>query len=116
MTNNFHCDILFVEITNGGVFVEEFDYKGFWQDFRIADAFGVKAIKETFNRIHYEWKDNADYYASFVLTLNHLCWYHDEHGNEEYAQLYDRLWKNADDFVMKRFKGEELEEIMAFLD
>lgn len=94
----------------------EFDYKGFMQDFRIADRFGVRAIKDTFKRAHDEWKDNADYYASFVMTLNHLLWYHYEHGNEEYARIYDALWKKADAFVSKHFKGEELNKIIAFLD
>ena len=26
------------------------DYKGFWQDFTIADAFGLNAIQDTYNR------------------------------------------------------------------
>lgn len=30
----------------------------FWQDFTIADAFGIDAIKDTFNRAFKEWKDN----------------------------------------------------------
>lgn len=96
--------------------MSEFDYKGFMQDFRIADTFGMEAIKDTFNRAHDEWKNNADYYASFVMTLNHLIWYHYDHGNEEYARLYDSLWKKADAFVFKHFKGKELQKIIAFLD
>ena len=94
----------------------EFDYKGFMQDFRIADAFGVSAIKDTFKRAHDEWKDNADYYGSFVMTLNHLLWYHWERGNEKYAILYDQLWKKADNFALNHFRGEELQKILAFLD
>ena len=94
----------------------EFDYKGFMMDFRIADKFGIAAIKDTFNRAHNEWKDNADYYASFVMTLNHLLWYHYEKGNMKLAEVYDELWKKADAFVYENFKGEELQKILAFLD
>lgn len=94
----------------------EFDYKGFMQDFRIADAFGVNAVKDTFKRAHNEWKDNADYYGSLVMTLNHLLWYHYEKGNARLAQVYDELWQKADNFVTSHFKGEELQKILAFLD
>jgi hypothetical protein len=94
----------------------EFDYKGFMQDFRIADCFGVNAVKDTFNRAHEEWKNNADYYASFVMTLNHLIWFHYERGNMTLAKVYDTLWKKADAFVYKNFKGEELQKIIEFLD
>lgn len=93
-----------------------FDYKGFMQDFRIADVFGKKAIKDTFNRCHKEWQNNADYYGSFVMTLNHLLWYHYEKGNQDYAVLYDELWQKANDFVYSHFKGKELQKIIAFLD
>ena len=96
--------------------MEEFDYKGFMQDFKIADVFGIKAIKDTYKRAFEEWKDNADYFGSFVLTLNHLLWYHYEQGNMEYARLYDSLWKKADNFVYEHFKGDDLQKIIAFLD
>lgn len=94
----------------------EFDYKGFMTDFRIADHFGVNAIKDTFNRAHNEWQNNADYYGSLVMTLNHLLWYHSENCNFEYAEIYEKLWRKADAFVLKHFKGEELRKILAFLD
>lgn len=96
--------------------MDEFDYKGFMQDFRIAERFGTAAINDTYNRCHNEWKDNADYYASFVMTLNHLLWFHYENGNMTLATLYDKLWKKADAFVFKHFKGDDLNKIIAFLD
>ena len=94
----------------------EFDYKGFMKDFRIAEIFGEEAIRDTFNRAKDEWKDNADYYGSFVMTLNHLLWYHYERGESELAELYDELWQNANDSICELFKGEELYKILAFLD
>ena len=94
----------------------EFDYKGFMGDFRVADMFGIEAIKDTFNRCHSDWKDNAEYYGSFVMTLNHLLWYHYENGNMELAEVYEELWKKADEFIFEHFKGEELQKILAFLD
>ena len=94
----------------------EFDYKGFMQDFRIADRFGKKAVEDTFKRAHDEWKDNVQYYASLVLTLNHWLWYHYDHGDEERARLYDRLWKKADSYGCWHFKGDDLSYFYRFLD
>ncbi len=33
----------------------------FWEDFSIADVFGTKAIRDTFNRAFEEWKTNYVY-------------------------------------------------------
>lgn len=93
-----------------------FDYKGFMRDFRIAELFGVDAIKDTFNRAKAEWSDNADYYGSFVMTLNHLLWYHYERDENELAELYNDLWQEANDSIFELFKGDELNQILAFLD
>ena len=93
-----------------------FDYKGFAHDFRIAEMFGKEAIRDTFERATKEWKDNADYFGSLVMTLNHLLWYHYDNGNSELAELYDELWRKADELVFELFKGEELQKIVAFLD
>lgn len=33
----------------------------FWQDFSIADKFGISAIEDTYERAFKEWKDNYIY-------------------------------------------------------
>ena len=96
--------------------MSDFDYKGFMKDFAIADLFGEDAIRDTFNRAKAEWKDNADYYGSFVMTLNHRLQWHYDNGNEDYARLYDELWREANESIYELFKGEELQQIVAFLD
>ena len=93
-----------------------FDYKGFMQDFRIAEIFGKDAIRDTFERAKEEWKNNADYFGSLVMTLNHLIWYHYDNGSSELAELYDELWREADELVFELFKDEELQKILDFLD
>ena len=92
-----------------------FDYKGFMQDFTIADAFGENAIRDTFNRAFKEWKNNVKYFASFVLTLNHQIWRHYK-TNEEYGRIYDELWKKAHEYGSDHFKGEDAEYYFSFLD
>ena len=60
-------------------FMEEAGYKvqtTFWEDFTIADFFGVKAIQDTFDRAFGEWKKDYKYLTELILVLNHKIWQH----------------------------------------
>ena len=86
------------------------DYKTqttFWQDFSIAEIFGVKAIKDTYNRAFDEWKGNYIYLTELVMVLNHKIWQHYK-NNEEIARVYDELWRKADEYAYENLEGEEL--------
>lgn len=85
------------------------DYKGFWQDFTIADAFGLNAIQDTYIRASSEWKTNAEYVTALVITLNHKIWYWYDNGNLEYSKLYDKLWCELDEWCLDNLKGKDLE-------
>lgn len=55
-------------------FMKENDYElqtTFWNDFTIADHFGLAGIQDTFNRAFEEWKDNCKYLTELTLVLNH---------------------------------------------
>lgn len=81
----------------------------FWQDFSIADKFGVSAIKDTYRRAFSEWKKNVEYLTELVMVLNWKLWYHYDRGNDGYARLYDKLWKEADAWAKSHLRGEDLE-------
>lgn len=83
------------------------DYKGFWQDFSIADAFGLAAIQDTYNRAM-EWKTNTEYITALVITLNHKIWFWYE-KNDDYARLYNKLWTELDEWCLDNLKGKDLE-------
>ena len=78
------------------------------QDFSIADAFGVDAVKDTFNRAFEEWKTDHVYLTELVLVLNHKIWQHYE-TNEPLARIYNDLWSQADIYAAENLKGAELE-------
>lgn len=80
----------------------------FWEDFSIADRFGVEAIHDTARGAFNEWKDNYIYLTEFVIVLNHKIWQHYQLGNTEYAELYDALWEEADAYACNNLEGEEL--------
>ena len=56
----------------------------FWEDFSIADRFGVTAIKDTFTRAFNEWKHDYKYLTELVMVLNWKLWHFYSKGNEEY--------------------------------
>jgi len=92
----------------------------FYQDFTIADQFGMGAIQDTFNRAFDEWKKDFKYLTALVICLNHKIWeyYEKEHAVSGLQQkkvfhaiseLYDKLWKEADAYACDNLKGEELD-------
>jgi hypothetical protein len=80
----------------------------FWEDFTIADLYGVAAIQDTYNRSFRDWKDNVEYITELTLVLNHKIWQHYGH-NEQLANIYDRLWKEVDGWCVENLTGEDAE-------
>ena len=65
----------------------------FWQDFTIADKFGLDAVRDTYNRARAEWGDDRIYGTELSMVLNHKCWYHYERNNT-LSKLYAVLSAN----------------------
>lgn len=79
----------------------------FWDDFSIADHFGINAVKDTFNRAFNEWKNNHVYLTELVIVLNYKIW--QWYGkNDEYARTYNDLWESANSYALDNLQGEEL--------
>lgn len=82
----------------------------FWNDFSIADKFGIDAIKDTFNRAFEGWKTNVRYLTELVMVLNHKIWYwYSFERNEELVKAYDELWRQADQWCSENLTGEDAE-------
>lgn len=92
-----------METPNGYKMVSTFP-----SDFTIADKFGEKGIRDTFNRAFNEWKSNYVYLTELVISLNWKIWEHYEKGNQEIAKVYNELWEKADNYACENLKGEEL--------
>lgn len=87
----------------------------FWEDFSIADNFGVSAIKDTYKNAFKYWKNDYIYLTELVLVLNHKIWQWYE-KNDDYAYLYNDLWKKTNDFACDNLKGEELKYFYSVID
>ena len=79
----------------------------FWDDFSIADRFGLSAIQDTFNRAFEEWKNNYKYLTELVLVLNHKIWQYHE-TRPDMAILYNTLWTQTDLYAKENLKDDEL--------
>lgn len=79
----------------------------FVEDFKIADIFGIDAVKNTFERAFEEWKDNYVYLTELVIALNWGIW-RNYPINEPLARVYNELWEKADLYAQENLKGEEL--------
>lgn len=93
----------------------------FWQDFCIAERFGVKAIQDTFMRAFDEWQEDVIYTAELALVLNHKGWWFynayeifKQKGDTEGAdifynlsQLYFRMFDIVNDYSLDYFTGDD---------
>lgn len=79
----------------------------FYEDFSIADIFGIDAIKDTHKRAFVEWSSDYKYLTELVMALNWKIWEHHE-KNDKYAQLYDYLWRKTAEWACTNLKGDEL--------
>lgn len=87
----------------------------FNMDFKIADAFGIDAIKDTFKRAFEEWKNDYQYLTDLVMVLNHRCWFWYE-KNDDYCSLYSDLFYQARDYALDNLKDNELQYFFEVTD
>ena len=80
----------------------------FYQDFSIADAFGIAAIKDTYKRAFQEWQTDYRYLTELIMVLNWKIFEHYER-NDEYATLYNDLWIEADEWACENLEDEALD-------
>lgn len=84
----------------------------FWMDFSIADAFGVEAIKDTFNRAFDAWKNNIVFVTELAMVMSwKSCYYYGK--NEQYMTLYSELYHKVDDWCMSNI--DDINDLMYYL-
>lgn len=87
----------------------------FWHDFSIADKFRLDAIQDTYNRALKEWKNDIVYMTELVIVLNHKIWAWFE-KDENFARIYDKLWREADEFIYENFSEEDIKYYLKISD
>lgn len=87
----------------------------FWQDFSIADYFGIAAVKDTYRRAFEEWKHDYRYLTDLVMVLNHKIWQWYQ-KNEPLARVYNDLWDRTAAYALDHLKGDELSYYLEVTD
>lgn len=89
---------------------EEFGYESFttfYSDFTIADAFGAKAVKDTYKRCVKSWLGDYKYATELVLVLNHKSWEHHGAGNMDLSALYSDLYYELKDKFYDKYENNK---------
>lgn len=90
--------------------IEEFcGYKPistYYTDFGMAEWYGKDAVRETFDNAMKNWGDDIQYITEIVMVLNWKIFEHYHSGNEELAEFYDGLWREAMQYVLDHFKED----------
>ncbi len=93
------------------------DYKyitTFWDDFSIAEKFGLDAINDTAFRAFYAWRDNIAYLTELIMVLNHKCWYWYEQHEDNLASLYSELYYKYDERVLNYLEEKDDKEAIHY--
>ena len=91
----------------------------FWDDFMIAEKFGVNAVRDTYNRAMRAWSKNYIYLTELVMVLNWNIWYWDGAGTkkaEALTELYNELWAKTHDYALDHLTGDELQYYLRTVD
>ena len=79
----------------------------FYEDFSIADCFGVGAVVDTYRVAMLAWKEDVEYLTELAMALNWKIWEH--YGtNDALARAYDALWRKTDEYAVKNLTGDDL--------
>ena len=102
-------------------YLEQFtDYRSittFWDDYSIAERFGVAAVKDTFKRSFREWKDNYKYLTELVMVLNHkLSQWSYKNPDSLIYKAYEECFYKARDYAVTHLHGNELSYYLRVTD
>lgn len=87
----------------------------FYSDLSIAEAYGIKGVKDTYKRVVKSWLTNVVYFTEFVMCLNWKIYQHYQ-KNPVLARAYNELWVEADKLAYNTYKGEDLEYYLRTTD
>lgn len=89
----------------------------YWNDFSIADKFGVDAVKDTYRKVLPQARLKPMDFAELVCVLNWKIWEHYDNHNESLISTYNALWDEADRMIdTKNFSKEDVQKMLRFLD
>ena len=86
----------------------------FWEDFTQAEAFGTKSIRTRFGLAFDKYKNNPEVMADLVSTTKVKASMQ-KVINHAFSELYDELWKKAEDYATINYDSKDLNEFLKCL-
>ena len=80
----------------------------FFMDFRIAEEFGIDAVKDTFENAFKNWKTNYIYLTELAIVMSNNSIAHYA-TNKELSEVYTNLYYRVDQYCMDNLKNDALE-------
>lgn len=96
------------------VVVEDEPAPKFWDDFTQAEAFGTTSIRTRFGLAFDKYKDNPEVMADLVSTAKVKASMQ-KVSNHAFSELYDELWKKAEDYATMNYDSKDLNEFLKCL-
>ena len=87
----------------------------FWEEFSIADGYGPDGIREHYDLVFSQWKDNIKFLTELVLVLNLklFIWFK---VDDDLGKMYEDLYVDADAYALSSFEGDDLHYYLHTLD
>lgn len=80
----------------------------FWEDFSIAEQFGIKAVKDTFNKAFSEWKDNYVYLTELSLVTNWKLWqWYKNDPKNALVDFYSDCYETVKNYAYDNLRDDE---------
>ena len=85
----------------------------FYADFLVAEAFlkyEPNSLNDTWNRAWKSWKNNVKYVVELCLSMNHLCWEHNQDNSDLCSWYGDKYYLCKDRIFSDGSEEEPLPE------
>ena len=88
----------------------------FWDDFTIAERFGISAIKDTYKNAFMSWNTDVVFIVELVLVLNWKMFYMEERHMTEKSEMYYKCWKELCNWCENHLEAGAYEYFISVTD
>ena len=88
----------------------------FWDDFTIAERWGVKAIEDTYRNAFNSWKTDVVFIVELCLVLNWKMLYMDEKHMTEKSVMYYKCWVELSNWCERHLEAGAYEYFLNVTD
>ena len=88
----------------------------FWDDFTLAEKFGIPTIERTYRNAFNSWKTDVVFITELVLVLNWKMLYMDERHMPEKSVMYYKCWVELSNWCERHLEAGAYEYFILVTD